>query len=154
MIDAERIALDFLTVAKLSGVQLPDDAVEVQIMASPHIPPTRLPAGKMAVYVFTHGDETLKVGKVGAKSQARYTSQHYIPGSAKSTLAASILADHGRILLTEAEIAQVGSWIRANVDRVNFLIDERHGMRVLGLLEAFVQCCLKPRYEGFKSQLS
>jgi hypothetical protein len=38
------------------------------------------------------------------------------------------------------------------VDRVNFLVDERLGMRVLTLLEAFLQCRLNPCYEGFKSQ--
>ncbi len=106
----------------------------------------------MAVYVFAQGPEVLKVGKVGAKSQARYTSQHYNPGSAMSTLAASILAESERNGLTEADLPRVGQWIRENVDRVNFLMDEKLGVRVLTLLEVFLQCRLTPRYEGFKSQ--
>lgn len=106
----------------------------------------------MAVYVFARGQDVLKVGKVGAKSAARYTSQHYNPGSAMSTLAASILADGVRHGLKEADTAHVGQWIRESVDRVNFLLDERFGIRVLTLLEAFLQCRLSPRYEGFKSQ--
>ncbi|MBY3575393.1 hypothetical protein HFN65_31135 [Rhizobium laguerreae] len=149
---ADQIGADFISVARLAGVSLPENAVTIEKLAAPHLPPSRLPAGKMAVYVFARGNDTLKVGKVGAKSQARYTSQHYNPGSAMSTLAASILSDAGNHSLTEDEIARVGQWIRANVDRANFLIDESLGMRVLALLEAFIQCRLNPKYEGYKSQ--
>ena len=106
----------------------------------------------MAVYVFTHGDDVLKVGKVGPKSQARYTSQHYNPGSAKSTLAASMIADAERLGLGEVDIAEIGNLIRLNVDRVNILLPASLGIRVLTLLESFLQCRLRPRYEGFKSQ--
>jgi len=148
----DRIAADFITIARLAGVELPAGALTVESLPAPHAPPTRLPAGKMAVYVFARGEDVLKVGKVGAKSQARYTSQHYNPGSAMSTLAASILADRASHALTDEDAAGVGVWIRQRVDRVNFLIDERLGMRVLTLLEAFLQCRLNPRYEGFKSQ--
>lgn len=148
----DEITADFVTVARLAGISLPSGAIEVEKLTAPHLPPTRLPVGRMAVYVFARGSEVLKVGKVGAKSQARYTSQHYNPGSAMSTLAASILADGARHGLTEADASRVGCWIRESVDRVNFLIDERLGMRVLTLLEAFLQCRLNPRYEGFKSQ--
>lgn len=148
----DRIAADFITIARLAGVELPAGALTVESLPAPHAPPTRLPAGKMAVYVFARGEDVLKVGKVGAKSQARYTSQHYNPGSAMSTLAASILADRASHALTDEDAAGVGAWIRQRVDRVNFLLDERLGMRVLTLLEAFLQCRLNPRYEGFKSQ--
>ena len=41
---------------------------------------------------------------------------------------------------------------RDHLDRVNFLIGEQAGMPILTLLEAFLQCRLKPTYEGFKSQ--
>lgn len=143
---------DFRTVARLAGVDLSNDAITIEHLAAPHVPPTKLPAGKMAVYVFAKGPDILKVGKVGAKSQARYTSQHYNPGSALSTLAASILADRVSLGLNEINEASVGRWIRENIDRVNFLMDERCGVSVLTLLETFLQCRLKPKYEGFKSQ--
>ena len=80
------------------------------------------------------------------------TSQHYNPGSAMSTLATSILADRDRLASAHIDEASVGRWIRANIDRVNLLMDERVGIPVLSLLETFLQCRLKPRYEGFKSQ--
>lgn len=143
---------DFRTVARLAGVELPNEAIGLENLSAPHVPPTKLPLGKMAVYVFSNGPDVLKVGKVGAKSQARYTSQHYNPGSALSTLAASILADRERLGLDNVDEANVGRWIRDNIDRVNFLMDERFGVPVLTLLETFLQCRLKPRYEGFKSQ--
>jgi len=143
---------DFRTVARLAGIEMPNGAISIESLSAPHVPPTRLPFGKMAVYVFSKGPEVLKVGKVGVKSQARYTRQHYNPGSAMSTLAASILADRERLGLGDVDEASVGRWIRENIDRVNFLMDERFGIPVLSLLETFLQCRLKPRYEGFKSQ--
>lgn len=145
---------DFRTVARLAGVELPSGAIIIENLSAPHMPPTRLPIGKMAVYVFSRGPEFLKVGKVGVKSGPRYTSQHYNPGSAKSTLAASILADRERLGLGDVDEANIGQWIKENIDRVNFLIDERFGVSVLTLLESFLQCRLTPRYEGFKSQRS
>jgi hypothetical protein len=114
---------DFRIVARLAGIDLLNGAIAIENLPAPHIPPTRLPFGKMAVYVFSKGTNVLKVGKVGAKSQARYTSQHYNPGSAMSTLAASILADRTRLGLADVDEATVGQWIRQSVDRVNLLMD-------------------------------
>jgi hypothetical protein len=57
-----------------------------------------------------------------------------------------------RFDLSEADVSGIGRWIRENIDRVNFLVDARLGVPVLTLLESFLQCRLKPRYEGFKSQ--
>ncbi|MEQ9240322.1 hypothetical protein [Roseovarius indicus] len=148
----KEVLADFVTVARLAKVALTAGDIGVEELPAPHSPPTRLPAGQMAVYVFSLGGDVLKVGKVGPKSQARYTSQHYNPGSAQSTLAASIIGDAERLGLADAECAKIGNWIRANVDRVNILIPVDHGVAVLTLLESFLQCSLRPRYEGFRSQ--
>jgi len=60
------------------------------------------------VYAFGAMAFGLKVGKVGPNSNARYTSQHYLVGSAPSTLAASLVAsppeDQG------FDPAQAGAW--------------------------------------------
>lgn len=51
--------------------------------------------------------------------------------------------------------ANAGSWIKANVDRVNFLVcveQDTPVLPVLALLESFPQCRLKPRFEGAYSQ--
>lgn len=49
-------------------------AIEVKNCRRRICRPTRLLAGRMAVYVFALGSEVLTVGKVGAKSQVRYRS--------------------------------------------------------------------------------
>ena len=46
----------------------------------------------------------------------------------------------------------VGGWIRANTDRYNFLLDSNYAIRLLTLLESFLQCKLDPVFEGFSSQ--
>ncbi|MDP2739385.1 MAG: hypothetical protein Q8O82_11990 [Pseudorhodobacter sp.] len=148
----EQALADFTDVAKLAGVTLAAGDIQTEVLPAPHVPPTRLPAGTMAVYVFTHGGQVLKVGKVGPKSQARFTSQHYNPGSAMSTLAGSLIGDVAFIGLGKNDRAAIGNWIRANVDRTNFLLRTELGVPVLSLLESFLQCRLRPRYEGFKSQ--
>jgi hypothetical protein len=48
--------------------------------------------------------------------------------------------------------SNVGEWTKANVDRVNFLLSVKFGIPVLTLLESFLQCRLKPQFEGFESQ--
>lgn len=93
MIDLKQEITDFLSVAKLSGVPISEKDVEIAILNAPHQPPKVLPKGKMAIYIFFHGTECLKIGKVGPKSQPRYTSQHYNPNSSNSNLAKSILKD-------------------------------------------------------------
>jgi len=39
-----------------------------------------------------------------------------------------------------------------NVDRVNVLLPASLGVPIMTLLESFLQCRLRPRYEGFRSQ--
>ena len=143
---------DFRIVAKLAGTQLADGDVQIEEMPAPHVAPLRLPSGMMAVYVFSKKADVLKVGKVGPKSGARYTYRHYNPGSAISTLAGSLLADRGQRDLINLNEANISGWIKANIDRVNFILRESLGIQVHSLLEAFLQCRLKPRYEGFSSQ--
>lgn len=150
--DVSGTADDFRAVARLAKIELASGAITIENLPAPHVPPTRLPAGKMAVYVFSKGADVLKVGRVGANSQPRYTYQHYKPGSALSTLAASILADGEHLAIGAVTAENVGSWIKQNIDRVNLLMDEQIGVATLALLEAFLHCRLKPRYEGFKSQ--
>ncbi len=142
---------DFRAVAHLAGIKLPKDAITIELLSAPHKRPTLLPSGKIAVYVFTIGVDALKVAKVGSKSGARYVAQHYSAGSSRSNLARSLLVDSARYG-GKFNAANIGAWICENVDRVNFLIDAHVGVAVLTLLEAFLQCRLNPRYEGFKSQ--
>lgn len=142
---------DFYKVAELSGVELPTNALNYEVLPAPHLPPSSIPLGAMAVYVFSWNGHCLKVGKVGAKSHARYTSQHYNSKSSNSNLSKSLLktCENLNIDITEET---VGAWIKNNVDRINYHLDEKCGIRTLSLFEAFLQCRLKPKFEGFDSQ--
>lgn len=143
---------DFRKVVALVGVSLPPAALSFETLPAPHKSPSALPSGKAAVYVFVWNGRCLKVGKVGRKSQARFTSQHYSPASSNSNLAKSLVSGHGKLGLSGITESNVGVWIKANVDRVNFLLSVEFGIPVLTLLESFLQCRLNPVFEGFESQ--
>lgn len=152
MIDPEPLLEDFLAVAELARIRINRDQISVESLPAPHRPPSRLPAGKMAIYVFAYGDTTLKVGKAGSNSQARYISQHYNAGSAPSTLAASLLKRSTEIGVSGLDNASVSDWIKSETDRINFVVDSEVGIDGLSLLESFLHCRLKPAFEGFASQ--
>ncbi len=145
------VATNFLEVAKLAGVNISLDDLRIDALSAPHRP-TGLPFGSMAVYVFSYRGTTLKVGKAGPNSDARFRSQHYNAASAPSTLAASILKDSAPIGNPVVDLSSVGDWIKQNTDRTNYILKARYGIGVLTLLEAYLQCLLKPVYEGFASQ--
>lgn len=150
-LDVDQLIRDFVEVAKLTGIELRLDDVEVERL-SPHLQPTRLPTGKMAVYVFSMADLCLKVGKVGPNSHARFTSQHYNPASSNSNLAKSLLGCDNWDFCPEPnpplEISSVGSWIKQYTERYNFYFDASRGRELLSLFEAYLQCKLHPRFEG------
>jgi hypothetical protein len=72
-------------------------------------------------------------------------SQHYNPGSARSTLAASLLNSDEFSL---GDAADVGKWIEHNSGRVHIYLSADQPSYLLTLLEAFVCCRLTPRFEG------
>ena len=145
--EAEAALADFVQVAHLAGYSLSAADLVVEFLSSPHRPPSRLPSGKMALYAFFGNGRWLKVGIAGHKSQARYTSQHYNPGSAPSTLAASLMNDAEMACCDGFSMDAPGAWIQSSCHRLNVLIDAEHGRPLLALLEAFLHARLKPRYE-------
>lgn len=146
-----RIADDFVKAAALAGIAIPRSDIDVQILSVPHRPPSSLPAGKLAVYVFTLGERCLKVGKAGPNSAARFCSQHY-GTNAPSTLAKSLLKLQSSIGVSGVNEENVKAWICEHTQRANFLIPSKYGVFALSLLEAFVHCRLQPEFEGFASQ--
>ena len=139
---------DFAKVAALANAEFSVEAISIEVALRPHEPPKHLPGNRMAVYVFFLNGQALKVGKVGPKSNARYTSQHYLPGSAKSNLARSILLNPARIGAVNVDSVSVGNWIKQNTDRVNLLLPAVMGDSMLSLLESFLQVRWKPLFEG------
>jgi len=151
-IETNQLLEDFLKIAKLAYIDLSKINASYESLTAPHNPPKRLPKGKMAVYVFIYKGQALKVGKVGPKSQARYTSQHYNPNSSRSNLAKSLIEKGFSYGFPNINEENVTSWIMKNTDRYNFTISASSGKHVLSLLEAYLQCRLKPVFEGFASQ--
>jgi hypothetical protein len=139
---------DFRKVAALADAEFIADSITVEITPKPHKAPTALPPGKMAVYAFFLNGQALKVGRVGPKSAARYTSQHYNPASAKSNLAQSILKNPTKIGVSGIDPARVGEWIKKHPDRVNLLAPASLGEPMLLLLESFLHVRWKPVFEG------
>jgi len=147
MWDISNAIEDFIRVAELANEELMPDDFKTEYLEAPHRQPSSLPNGKMAIYGFWYDGEWLKIGMVGPKSNARYTSQHYNHNSSRSTLAKSILNDNN-MLDGEVQPENIKDWIKNKTNRVNILLDsEHHVLMLLALLEAFLILRLKPRYE-------
>ena len=128
---------DFQAVTALARFPLGSNDFQIEYLESPHTPPSCLPLGKMAVYAFWHEGEWLKIGLAGPNSNARYTSQHYHPNSAQSTLSGSLCRDSRMANCAGFDVAAPGKWIKSQCCRANVLLDCKHGPLVLAMLEAF-----------------
>lgn len=146
--DIKHALVDFKTVSKLAGDLLNFDDVNVEYLESPHNPPSKIPAGKMAIYAFWWNGSWLKIGKVGPKSHARYTSQHYNPKSSGSNLAKSLKNDPKMKSVSGLDPHNPGAWIKVSTCRVNILISSKRSKELLSLLEIFLHVRLNPVYEG------
>lgn len=131
-----------------------------QALGAPHKAPD-FPPDFCAAYVFSlaasygtrcpaAGNRVLKVGKAGANSNARFSSQHYPPRSSRSNLANSLLTE--RVLwpylgIDDLDELSVKSWMMKNLDRDHFFVPEIHA----GLereLERYLRGRLGPVFEG------
>ncbi|MCG9131611.1 hypothetical protein J5I95_08020 [Candidatus Poribacteria bacterium] len=147
-----QLLTDFLSAAEHGQIEITPDSITIELQPKPHTRPKQLPEGKMAVYVFSTDTEILKVGKVNTGSENRYCRHHYNPQGAGSTLAKSLMEDENIPVMFRPDKKTVSDLIMEHTDRVNFLLDAELGFFVLNLFEAYIQCRLKPKYEGFKSQ--
>ena len=141
----EQLREGFLRVARVAGTDIRPDDIDIETLEMPHRP-TPLPAGKIAVFVFSDSEQVLKVSKVGPNSNARYQSQHYGVNRAPSTLARSLLNDRDAVQRHRLNKENVGDWIKRHTDRVNFLLEESYYGRTLDRLKDFVLDWLRPVY--------
>lgn len=134
--------------------------IRAEVIRAPHRAPS-LPAGFGAVYVFALSQDqgrhapagpgaVLKVGRVGPNSNPRFSSQHYNPTSARSSLAGSLL--RYRVIwpwlgIDELTPLTVKAWMLANLDRGHLFI---HGDRlaVIAELEMYIRARLGSIFEG------
>jgi hypothetical protein len=135
-------------------------AVRVERLPAPHRPPP-LPTGFGAVYAFSLSEAAaprapagagavLKVGRVGPNSAARFTWQHYQPGSARSSLARSLL--RYKIMwpwlgIDHLDEAGVRAWMLQNLDRTHFYVPGDRA-EVLAELEVYVRARVGSVFEG------
>jgi len=143
----EEALRDFAQVAQLAREPLDEGELEAGYYPAPHMPPSSLLPGFMAVYCFCYSDVWLKIGKAGPKSGPRYTSHHYRT-SAPSTLAKSLIADPRMKLVVEFDPEEPREWICAHTNRVNILLPATRNRTLLSLLESFLHARFRPRYEG------
>lgn len=142
---------DFTQVSMLAGMPLSEAQIKHEVVIPPH-QKLVLPPKMAAVYVFSLSSNpsiVLKVGKAGAKSLARFASQHYLPLSCKSNLAKSISTERDvcRVLgIPDVDQTSAGQWLRTHTDRDHFFIEQNTA--ALSLFECFLHCRLKPLFEG------
>ena len=140
---------DFSIVSELAGEEIVFGDKDIEFQPAPHVPPSRLPTGRMAIYGFWFDCDWLKIGKAGPKTKQRYTYQHYNINSAKSTLAKSISKDPSLDEHVDGlNSGELRDWIKRETSRVNILISSTRSNQVLSLLEAFLHARIRPRYEG------
>ena len=142
---------DFRKVAALADAEFIADSIVTEFLPKPH-KPAGLPPGKMSVYAFFLNGNALKIGKVGANSDAPFRSQHYYPNSAGSSLARSILLYPSKVG-ADVNAQNVGDWIKGNTDRVNLFVPASLGDPMLALLESFLHVRWKPVFEGRSGDL-
>lgn len=134
------------TVSESLGIIIPSESYKIILREKPHNP-CSLPIGKMAVYMFRYGEQILKIGKVGPKSNARFQNQHYNPNSAQSNLAKSIINDENMVSIIGK--TPIDKWIKNNCDRIDIIIDEKSVPEfTLELIEAILHYKYRPKYEG------
>ena len=140
----------FIEIVKYADIIISEDQLKIIDRGCPHLP-SGLINGMMGIYIFELNGVCLKIGKAGEKSDARFRSQHYSPKSSQSNLAKSILTD-SNMKNYGLDEDNISDWIKNNTRRIDIFIDSKLGIPVLNLLEAYLQCKFKPKYEGFESQ--
>ncbi len=92
----------------------------------------------------------LKVGRVGPNSGPRFSSQHYSPSAASSSLAKSLL--RYRIMwpwlgIDEVTEQTVRTWLTSNLDRAQWFVPGGEP-EVLAELEVYIRARIGSVFEG------
>jgi hypothetical protein len=158
--DPDALAAEFGDAATRAGIVGWPCMIRTEIRRAPHAQPS-LPPGFGAVYVFALSRDAgrgtpagngavLKVGRVGPNSQARFTSQHYNPASARSTLAGSLIRYRVMwpwLAVHELNVSNVKEWMKNNLDRFHFFVPAGHD-EVIAELEVYVRARVGSMFEG------
>lgn len=159
LISPDELIRDFGAAASIAGTAGWPCEIRGEVLPAPHRPPSSLPAGFGAVYAFALGSAStapagggrvLKVGKAGPNTAARFTSQHYSPRAARSTLAGSII--RYPILwpwlgVTAEDTASIRSWMTTKLDRLHIFV-RQPTPEFLTMVELYVRARIGSVYEG------
>ena len=152
---------EFIDASLQQGLPGAGTQIRHEVLRAPHRQAGKLPMGYGATYVFSlsaaygsmcpaGANRILKVGKVGANSSPRFTSQHYFPNSNGSTLAKSLLVE--RVLwqylgIVDLDEFAVKAWMLENLERDNFYVPSTDA-GVERELERYLRGRLGPVFEG------
>ena len=158
--DPDELIRGFDHAASLAGLIGWPCSVTTETLRAPHRQP-QLPFGLAAVYVFALGADAgrsapagagavLKVGRVGANSGPRFSFQHYSPGSARSSLARSLI--RYRVMwpwlgVDELTEINVKTWMLRNLDRIHFYVPADR-KEVVAELEVYIRARVGSMFEG------
>jgi hypothetical protein len=161
LVDPQALVADFAGAASACAVPGWPCVVQTEVIRAPQGRQPVLPVGSGAVYVFALSAEAgrrapagpgavLKVGRVGANSGARFSSQHYSHTSAGSSLAKSLL--RYRVMwpwlgIESLDASTVKSWMLQNLDRAHFFVPGEH-REVIAELEVYVRARVGSVFEG------
>lgn len=141
---------EILASASIIGVNIREDQIEILDHGVPHVKPSAtLQKDNYAIYLFFHEEKSLKIGKCGPKSKARFVYQHY-GKSARSTLFRSLEADHYYSNLIGEDNIEL--WMLNNLRRISIIIDQKLGIYFVNYVEALLHLKYQPLFEGYKSQ--
>jgi len=146
MNEIENLINEFIQICKQAQISLKEDDITLEVFHAnnKHLNSVNSLNGKMAIYIFysIQTNEYLKIGKVGVKSNSRFTNQHYNPLSSKSNLAKSLIKNQ------ISDFQNVEEWIRKNTNRYNIKINAKYGKFLLSFFETFLHLKLNPKFEG------
>ncbi len=156
-IQPNSLITDFMEVAKLAGIEIPDGALSCEVLEAPHTRPHTMPPNQHVVLVFCTATHCLNIDIVAHKKKHRFTRRHYHSNSARESLAAMLLNESEKLGDPDelglpgkgigfAEIA-IGTWIEEHTSRYHFCLDKDQSESLLALLAVFLYCRLQPVFE-------
>ena len=137
--DFYRIAAETMTRDEVFA----QDPIVVQAQFAPHVPPDKLPAGKLAVVLYAWEGVWLMVdGKVGEHRRHKFGDWHYDPKNSRCNLASLIKRNMPKAI---GEM-HVSDFMKEKVNRFNFLIPEEYGCVTQMYLQGFLMFKFFPKF--------
>jgi len=150
MLYVKQIETTILNVFEAVGTSISKDSLTVDDLGIPH-EPKNLPKNKMAVYMYIYGDCFIKIGQAYKNSNARFQYQHYNGHAGSGSLCYDIINDPG-MKKYGLNMENVSEWMKANLRRIDILIDAELGKLALNLVEACMHYIYNPKYEGKRTR--